>query len=117
MDITRTTKRQTARLEPSHINGSLADVIQTLQQVLASIPEPYRGSAAVEVVGYDDFGDSDVAVEVSFERPETDAEFEQRKAQIEARERHQTANEQAHFKRLAAKLGYVDRLHEGRTDD
>jgi hypothetical protein len=64
---------------PFIFSGPLSDVIECLEEMLESVPEEYRETTRFKVDATYDCGDSNKAtVEICYERPETDAEREQR---------------------------------------
>lgn len=88
----------------------LSDAISWLQDHLRSIPKACRASAKFEIEsegGYE--GEHHVGVSITYERPETDAEWAERRADMERRQALATeareAAERAEFQRLAAKFG------------
>ena len=59
----------------SYTDGSLLKVIGSFQKALASIPKEYRAKARCEIGSKSGYEDSHYAhVEITYERPETDAE-------------------------------------------
>lgn len=103
-DLTRGSQRQRVDFCRWDLEGNLVDVIKRLQDVMASIPEAYRASAAIDISAYDDYGSSAVSFEIEFTRPETDEELAARVFRQEASDRKQAEKERAEFERLKAKF-------------
>lgn len=94
----------------SYADGSLGKVIASLQKIRDGIPKQYRAKARCEIDSKSGYEDSHYAhVEISYERPETDAEVIHR-VQIE-RERSRIAEnkERAQLVALKSKFAKLER--------
>lgn len=89
----------------SYTDGTLRKVIATLKAIEATIPAKFRASARCGIDsrgGYE--GDHFAHIEVSYSRPETDAEVVERIQQEMIGAHLQQEAEQAEYERLKAKL-------------
>ena len=87
--------------------GSLQDVIDCMTYCVNNLPEDQRASArfVVDSKNYD-YDDNDYPTFVmSWQRPETDAEEQKRKAQEAVYKEQQAARDRAEFERLKKQFG------------
>lgn len=86
---------------PFKFNGTLDEVIFSLTNIQASIPEQYRATATCEMFSYED---SNANIRVTYLRPETDEECKARE-DMARRQRDDVAHrEREQYERLKAKF-------------
>lgn len=87
-------------------DGSLNKVIASLEAIRDSIPPEYRDAARCGIDSESGYEGSHYAnIEVTYSRPETDEEWEARKADVHRRLANQTAAKREQLARLKAELG------------
>lgn len=89
----------------SYTDGSLDEVLASLQKIRDSIPKQYRAKARCAIDskgGYE--GSHYASIEVSYERPETDEEVIERVKIDTERQRLKSNEELSQFKKLRAKF-------------
>ena len=87
-------------------DGTLDDVIASLQTIRNMIPEEYRASAECEITSKGGYEDSHYAsIEVTYGRPETDAEVTDRLRSELLRKEVKERQERETFKMLQKKYG------------
>ena len=93
----------------SYKDGTLNRVIESLLALRAQVPKEYRETARCGFGMRSQYDSSYVTIEVSYSRPETDAEWAARRANVEHRRQvyadQLAALERAEFDRLKAKFG------------
>ena len=85
------------------IPGNLGDAIAWLQNFLEKVPAEYRDSAWIEISSYDDYGSSIVDIEISYKRPPTEADKQQRLNEERERFEEVDARERLAYERLKKK--------------
>ncbi len=85
--------------------SNLTDFMAWLDKAITAIPEEYREAARFEIDTSSSYGDYCASVEVSYCRPETDAEWDARKAHVMQRVQQAESEQRAEFERLKAKFG------------
>lgn len=90
---------------PFKFNGTLDEVIFSLTNIQASIPEQYRATATCEINSVLSYEDSTYAnIKVTYVRPETDEECKARE-EMERRQRDfAVRHEREQYERLKAKF-------------
>lgn len=86
--------------------SSLNSAIAELMRIRRSIPRELREQASLDIeykMGY--YDSVEITTEVSYPRPETDAEMNERLERTRMFEMTQRQRDEAEFKRLAKKLG------------
>lgn len=90
---------------PFHFEGTLADVIASLERIKQEIPAEYQEIATCEIDSNSGWEDSHYAhIEVTYERPETDQEVAARLHAERERARHELAAKKALHARLTKEL-------------
>lgn len=79
----------------------LTDLIADLQEALGSIPEEFRERAVVRISGYGEY--VSLGGNVEFKRPETDAEWSDRKRWLYGLGRESEDHDRREFERLKSK--------------
>jgi hypothetical protein len=89
------------------VPDSLTDAIEWLQGWLERVPKKLRDTAKISVDSESDYDSHRCEVVITYQRPETDAEWAARKADVERRHamavKAQEAADLAHLERLKAK--------------
>lgn len=81
----------------------LIEVISKLQAALEVIPQEFRNTAVLNIKGYGDY--ASVSSSIYFQRPETDAEFADRKRWLDSLKHDDEARDRREFERLKGKFG------------
>ena len=58
--------------------GRFKDFVEIINVNFKKIPEEYRSNACLDIMCIDDYDGHDIVMEISYQRPETDEEFEKR---------------------------------------
>lgn len=86
--------------------GKLPDFMAWLAEHINRIPEEYRASAEIEIDSRGSYEDSHYAtIKISYVRPETDEEWDARKANVMSRVRQAEEQERKAYEALKAKFG------------
>ncbi len=92
-------------LQDEAVPENLAEAITWLQDTLDGIPAEHRASAKIEIDSESEYDSHFAVVQISYNRPETDAELAKRIALAERQENQAQQAELALFKRLKQKFG------------
>ena len=87
-----------------YLEGKIIDVIEKLKSALEDVPEEYRDSASLEADADIEYSSPYCYFEVTYRRPETEKEKEERELQEHDRLALQTNRERAQYEKLKKKF-------------
>lgn len=83
----------------------LSDFLKWLGDLIENVPLQYQSAIRIEFDTYPDYGSDSTDLRLSYLRPETDLERDDRIADEQANREIQIANKRRQFKQLKAELG------------
>lgn len=95
------TKRITVELGSMCSYTNFNDFIKKLKD---SVPEEYQDKARIEIEGYEEYGNVESNLNISYWRPETRTEAKNRITLRERRERNQLNHERCEYEKLKKKF-------------
>ncbi len=91
--------------DPDFPAGGLVDVIDRLQRLLEEVPLEFRDTAQLDFNSVSSYYDSHYCeIEIIYRRPETDEEWEARKADLDKRVRAYETQQRMEFEALKKKF-------------
>ena len=84
---------------------NLVDAIAWLQGFLEQVPVEYREAATIEITSERDYDWHKPYIEISYQRPPTDADKQERLAKEKQRRDKQVAERRQHYEHLKTEFG------------